>query len=394
VGRTVTLVLVDETGALLGALPPFEVSVPWWQEVAELVTGARARDGIDVEVLRLLGGVAADGRSAGGTVSYLAQLSGPGPVGLKPVDVDLSPQPCRAAYAQPGGPAASTGWAIAALRTLGTPGAVAAQQRTWNLSAIWRLDAAGAPVAWLKQVPRFFWHEAAVLGLVSGVAPGLVPPLLAAGEEGRMLLAHVPGEDGYGAGAPVCAEIAAEFHPVQAHFAGRVDELLATGMPDRRLAVQPFADAAAPFLEKIDGLRAVLAGLPRRLDEIAACGLPDTLVHGDLHPGNTRVGCGSPVIMDWGDSAVGHPAYDILRLTGDLPRAQAEELIGAWTLRWRAVAPGSDPSRAVELMRPVAALHGAVIYAGFLAHIEQSEHPYHSSDVPAALVTAVEEALP
>jgi hypothetical protein len=386
-------VLVDETGALLGALPPFDVSLPWWQEVAELVTGARARDGIDIQVLRLLGGVAADGRSAGGTVTYLAQLSGPGPVGLEPVDVDLSPQPCRPGYAQAGGPGVSTGWAIAALQTLGTPGAVAVQQRTWNLSAIWRLDAAGAPVAWLKQVPRFFWHEPEVLGLVSGVAPGLVPPLLAAGEEGRMLLAHVPGEDGYGAGAAVCAEIAAEFHPVQAHFAGKIDELLATGMPDRRLAVQPFADAAAPFLDQIDGLRAVLADLPRRLDEIAACGLPDTLVHGDLHPGNTRVGRGSPVIMDWGDSAVAHPAYDILRLTGDLQQTEAEEVIAAWARRWGTVAPGSDPARAVELMRPVAALYSAVTYADFLAHIEQSEHPYHSSDVPAAFVMAVEEAL-
>jgi hypothetical protein len=44
-------------------------------------------------------------------------------------------------------------------------------------------------------------------------------------------------------------------------------------------------------------------------------------------------------------------------------------------------------------MRPVAALFGAVTYAGFLANIEQSEHPYHSSDVPAALVMAVEQAL-
>jgi hypothetical protein len=310
------------------------------------------------------------------------------------VDVDLSPQPHRPAYAQPGGPAASIGWAVAALDALGSPGAVAHQQRIWNLSAIWRLDAAGAPVAWLKQVPRFFWHEPAVLGLVSGVSPGLVPPLLAAGDEGRMLLAHVPGRDGYGAGAEVCAEIADEFHPVQVHFAGQVDELLATGMPDRRLAVEPFAAAAAPFLDRIEGLRELIDGLPRRLAEIAACGLPDTLVHGDLHPGNTRIGSGSPVIMDWGDSSVSHPAYDILRLTGDLPREQAAELTAAWALRWRTVAAGSDPVRAVELMRPLAALFGAVTYAGFLANIEPSEHPYHASDVPGSFVAAVAEALP
>ena len=401
VGRTITLVLVDETGGLLGALPPFEVSVPWWQEVDELVTVPRSRDGVDVQVLRLLHGSAADGRTAGGTVTYLAQLTGtlsqlggPAGVGLVPAEADLSPQPGRAPWAEPGGPAVSTRWAVGALEALGSPGAVAIQRRSWNLSAIWRLDVAGAPVAWLKQVPRFFGHEPAVLGLVSGVTPGLVPPLLAAGEQGRMLLAHVPGEDGYGAGAEVCAQIAAEFHPVQAHFAGRADELLATGMPDRRLRAEPFAAVAEPYLDRIAGLRELIADLPDRLAEIAACGLPDTLVHGDLHPGNSRVGSGSPVVMDWGDSSLGHPALDILRLTGDLSRAEAADLVAGWALRWRTVAPGSDPARAVELMRPVAGLFGAVTYAGFLAAIEPSEHPYHRSDVPDSLTAAVADARP
>ena len=382
--------LVDETGALLGALPPFEVSMPWWQEVDGLVTGARARDGVTVQVLRLLDGTAADGRTSGGEVRYLAQVTGPAPVGLSPVDVDLSPQPLRAAYAEPGGPAASTGWAIAALATLGSPGAVAVQRRSWNLSAIWRLDVAGAPVAWLKQVPAFFAHEAAVLSLVSGVSPGLVPPLLAAGEHGRMLLAHLPGEDGYGAGLADRAAIAAEFHPVQAHFAGRVDELLATGMPDRRPTVELLRGPAEAYRDEIDGLAELLDGLPERLAAIEACRLPATLVHGDLHPGNARIGAGDPVIMDWGDSSVGHPALDILRLTEDVP--DAEELIAAWALRWRTTVPGSDPARAVELMRPVAGLYGALIYSEFLARIEPSEHPYHRSDVPASLRSAVEAA--
>jgi hypothetical protein len=408
----VTLLLLDATGAPLGALPPLDVPVPWWQEAADVVAAVRARDGVDVQVLRLLHGIPENGQAVGGSVTYLAELSGPpaaatlaqvdlspaqvdlspAQVDLSPAQVDLSPQPLRAAYAEPGGPAASIGWAVAALEALGTPGAVAVQQRTWNLSAIWRLDAAGVPVAWLKQVPRFFRHEAAVLRLVSGMAPGLVPPLLAAGEAGRMLLAHVPGEDGYGAGAGVCAAVAAAFHPVQAHFAGRVGELLATGMPDRRPAVEQFARVAEPFLDRIDGLHHLIAGLPRRLGEVAACGLPDTLVHGDLHPGNTRLGGEPPVIMDWGDATVSHPAYDILRLTEALPRAEAEPLIADWAARWRASAPGSDPVGAVELMRPLAALRSAVVYADFLAAIEPSEHQYHASDVPRCLAAAVAAA--
>ena len=54
-GRTVTLVLLDAGGTLLGALPAYEVPLPYWQEVADVVAGARHRYGIHVDVLRLLG---------------------------------------------------------------------------------------------------------------------------------------------------------------------------------------------------------------------------------------------------------------------------------------------------------------------------------------------------
>ncbi|MEV7626555.1 phosphotransferase [Actinoplanes sp. NPDC089786] len=389
-GRTVKLVLLDTLGVPLGALPPFDVSVPWWPEVEEVVAGARSRYGIEVQVLRLLTASGATAATGGGTVTYLAQLAGSPPIAVEPADPDLSPQPCRAPYAEPGGPAASIRWAIAALDALGSPNAVATQRKTWNLSAIWRLDVAGAPVAWLKQVPEFFAHEPAVLGLVAGVAPGLVPPLLAAGSQGRMLLAHVPGEDGFGAGAGVRAEIAAEWHPVQEHFADRVDDLLAVGLPDARLAVEPFARVAAGHRADVDGLGEVIDELPRRLERIAACRLPDTIVHGDLHPGNARIRSGAPaVIMDWGDASVGHPADDILRLTEGLPGTEAEALTVAWALRWRAARPDSDPQLAAELMRPVFHLRRAVIYADFVAKIEPAEHPYHAADVREGLTAAV-----
>lgn len=392
-GRIVKVVLVDGTGTPLGALPPLRIGQPWWQEVEEVVAAVRTRDGIDVQVLRLLSGTGSAGPANGGQTTYLAQVSGHPELALSPLADDetaaLAPDPRRAPWAEPGGPAASVAWAVSALASLGTPGATAVQRRTWNLSAIWRLDAGRRPVAWLKQVPSFFAHEPEVIGLVGGVAPGLVPPLLAAGPQGRMLLADVPGRDGYDAGAADCSAIALGVHPVQTHFAGRIDDLLAAGMPDRRLDADALAAVARPWCDRISGLGELLDGLPQRLSGVAACGVPDTLVHGDLHPGNTRIGCGPPVIMDWGDAVVSHPALDILRLTERLSRAEADALIAAWALRWRLAVPGSDPARAAELMRPVAHLRGAVIYHDFLAAIEPSEHVYHADDVPHALQQAV-----
>jgi phosphotransferase family enzyme len=374
VSRTVTLILVDTAGRPLGALPPFEVTTPWWQEVGEFPP--------EFPVLRLLHG----DRPAppGGHVTYLAEAAGP-PATLIATEVLSDHHPRRAPYAEPGGPAASVAWARESLAALGVPEVTVHQQRTWNLSAIWRFDAKGVPVAWLKQVPSFFAHEPAALALVAGVVPGLVPPLLAAGSEGRMLLAHVPGVDRYGAGAEVCAAIAEAFHPVQAHFAANPGEL--AGIPGGRLDAAGFARVAEPYLDTVAGLGALIDDLPRRLAEIAACGLPDTLVHGDLHPGNARTDDeGRLTIMDWGDCTVGNPAFDILRLAGHLN--DPAELITAWAYRWKQTVPGSEPRRAAELCRPVAALRGAAGYAAFLAAIEPSEHPYHAADVAACLAEA------
>jgi Ser/Thr protein kinase RdoA (MazF antagonist) len=116
-------------------------------------------------------------------------------------------------------------------------------------------------------------------------------------------------------------------------------------------------------------------------------------MHGDLHPGNVRADGDIRVIMDWGDATVAHPAFDIIRLTGDLPAGEAAPLVAAWAKRWRETAPGSSPERAVELLRPVAALRAAAVYADFLASIERSEWPYHDADVPYALGIAAAAAL-
>ncbi|ROP33185.1 phosphotransferase family enzyme [Couchioplanes caeruleus] len=382
-----TLVLVDGAGDVLGALPPFDVALPWWQEIADVVEAARTRHGVGVTVLRLL--AAGEAAPPGGPVSYLAQVCEPVGAPLTPYDPGTDQSPLRAPWAVPGGPAASLRWALS---RLGRDDVVAAQQRTWNLSSIWRLDAGGVPVAWLKQVPAFFAHEAPLLRLVAEAAPELVPEVLAADGAGRSLLAHVPGEDRYGAEAWFCAQVARDFHPVQVHFTGRVSELLAAGVPDRRWNHNRLAQVAAPWRDTVEGLDELMEELPARLAAIDACGLPDTLVHGDLHPGNVRESAAGRVILDWGDAAVANPAYDILRLTQDLPEAEAAALIGEWARWWRKAAPGCDAETAAALIRPVAELRAAAVYQDFLDQIEESERPYHEADVPERLAAAVSAA--
>jgi hypothetical protein len=75
-----------------------------------------------------------------------------------------------------------------------------------------------------------------------------------------------------------------------------------------------------------------------------------------------------------------------------------EVILDAWAAGWRREVPGCSPRRAVELLRPVAYLRAAAVYAEFVANIEPTEQSYHSFDVPAmlnaALAAAADQAPP
>jgi aminoglycoside phosphotransferase (APT) family kinase protein len=210
-----------------------------------------------------------------------------------------------------------------------------------------------------------------------------------------MLLDHVPGADLFGASLEVRLTIAEEAHAIALSTVDAVDDLVALGAPDarREALYRDICQAAQPALAGDPRLAALIDGLDDRLRAVEECGLPDVLVHGDLHPGNVRAdGAGPHTIIDWGDACIGNPGFDVLRLTERLEPDQAEPVLAAWVDRWRSAVPGCDPQRAVELLRPVAALRGAAVYAAFLRNIEATEHPYHAGDVPDCLSRAVDLA--
>ena len=160
VDRSARLVLVDAAGEPLGALPPVPVAMPCWQEASDVVAAAREAYGIDVTVLRLLGPTARRRTAARSPTSPSSTVRRRPACGRSPSTCDRTRSgrrtPSRAA------PPAACGWAGGA-RWAGRR-VTATQQRTWNLSAIWRLDGPDGRRAWLKQVPPFFGHEGAVLG--------------------------------------------------------------------------------------------------------------------------------------------------------------------------------------------------------------------------------------
>jgi len=348
-----------------------------------VVAVARERFGVEAVILRLLRAELPS--PPGGEVTYLAQVDAPPPatLTLAPYDEPLADHPLRNAYARPGGPAADLAWAQArlaerGLRLAGPP----AQIRTWNLSSLWRLPCDGG-AAWLKVVPPFFAHEGALLARLAGERA----PQLLARDGGRMLLAEIAGDDLYEAAQAQLPAMIDLLVDLQHRWAGRAGELLALGAPDWRAgpvaeAVIALVDRLAPTLGPEDRrtLDRFAHGLPRRLEALEACGLPDTLVHGDFHPGNLRGAGLDLTLLDWGDSGLGHPLLDqsafLQRVPADLRAAMAAH----WTRRWREAARGCDPARAAALLAPLAAARRAVVYQRFLDQIEPDEHPYHRGD--------------
>lgn len=393
--RQVTLVLCSADATVHGALPPFEVAEPFWPQTAPVVARARQLHGVDVTVLRLLR--AEPGSGTGGAVTYLAEVADAADADVEPwTGPDpLADHRLRLPWARPAGPAADLAWARLQLARLGLRLREAPQQiRTWNLSSIWRLPTRSG-AAWLKVVPPFFAHEGA---LISRLDPAAVPAVLAF-DGPRVLMEELEGQDMFRQSGPVLLAMVDVLVELQSTWSPRVRELLDLGLPDWRAEALPALAARTVAATDLDTgtrhtLDRLLADLPKRLQEVAACGLPDTLVHGDFHPGNAvglRRGRHLQVrLLDWGDAGVGHPLLDQAAFCQRQPPADQAAAKAHWARLWRQAVPGSAPERAADLLTPVAALRQAVVYQKFLENIEPDERVYHLGDPARWLRRAAE----
>ncbi|HEV7345201.1 MAG TPA: aminoglycoside phosphotransferase family protein [Devosia sp.] len=377
--RVARLVLVTPKGAVVGRLAPVPVETPWWQDAQSVVLAVRKHYGIEVTILRLLETVR--DRPHGGEVTYLAEVTRP-----LPAEVwagQIRPHPFRQNYAEAGGPAADLAWAARIMAGHGLkPAGPPVQIRTWNLSSIWRIPVVGRSL-WLKVVPPFFIHEASIITALAGRP---VPELLGH-DRGRMLLTEVAGEDMHGASLPWLLEMVTLLVEMQSSWIGRLDQLRSMGLPD--WSSQALAAAIGYVVERASGelsrnenllLERFVNGLSSRFSAIASCGLPDTLVHGDFHPGNFRGTERALTLLDWGDSGIGHPMLDQPAFLVGVPPGHATTIKNHWERTWLECLPSCEPARAAGLLAPIAAARQAVIYRQFLDNIEPTEQVYHRQD--------------
>ena len=109
----------------------------------------------------------------------------------------------------------------------------------------------------------------------------------------------------------------------------------------------------------------LLSLLPRRaeqlreaINELAAIGVPETLLHGDLHPRNLAVRDGRVLAFDWTDAAVSHPFLDLVTFVGKRwPLSTDPRVRDAYLAEWQEYASPAELRRALSLAEQLGALH-------------------------------------
>jgi Phosphotransferase enzyme family len=186
-------------------------------------------------------------------------------------------------------------------------------------------------------------HEAALTEALARWRPDCTVKLLAVDAGRGWMLMRDSGETMRGV---LEREPAVErLEPLFARYAGfqlelvpHRDEFLALGVPDRRLTRLAELAKALPVDE---GLVRDLVGT------IESYGLPETIVHEEVHAGNVLVRDGELVFVDWADSCFGHPFFGVvvaLRSVADrfelAPGArELDRLADAYLEPWTAIAP-------------------------------------------------------
>jgi hypothetical protein len=173
---------------------------------------------------------------------------------------------------------------------------------------------------WFKANMPALACEAAVIDILGRRRPDAVPELRAIDlERGWMLMSD--------AGVPLGDVLARErelgrwldvlprYAQLQLDAVADVDELLAVGVPDRRLDELP-----AQYASLLGGTHGLTAEEHARLDhlrprvremcdELAAYGIPETIQHNDFHDGQVFMRGGVYRFLDWAESCISHPFF-------------------------------------------------------------------------------------
>jgi hypothetical protein len=277
-------------------------------------------------------------------------------------------------WSEPAWTAAAEAWIAKELGTLGRAlSGPVVEVKKGSISCVLRAPTQEGAVYFkvASKLPLFVNEAAVTLGL-SEFFPGLTPkPLAVDLDAGWLLLPDFGALIGWDASVVERSAAMQAFARLQLSSVDRSRELLRMGCMDRRLPV--LKAQVDPWLETLNRYAALEAGefkilrslaprLKARCDEVGDFGLPDTLVHGDMHMGNVARSSQGGLFFDWTDACVGHPFMDLLNVHQEKDEAAREALLQAYLGPWEPLVPRTRLESLWTLTGPLCALHQAISY--------------------------------
>ncbi len=323
-------------------------------------------------------------------------------------------------WEQAGWLAEASQWIEAQVRAHGWQGTAPIEvvhQRPW--SAFLRMETDHGSVYFKAPAPSY-GYEAPLTEALGRWAPEVTVPLLAtdlergwilsteAGVTLRALVRNVEQIEHWVRLLPHYGEFGIK-------MAGRVPELLALGMPDRRLS--RFPDLYAELLEDRESLmigqelglspgeHEQLQGWKPRVEalceELAALGLPETLVHEELHENNVLFGDGRYVYTDWSDSSVGHPffAWVVTRrsiahwLKLDETGPDLQRVQDAFLEPWTRFAPRAHLASALDVAFRLGMINRSLSWHQAMARLAPEHRINYADNVPGWLQDFIQEGI-
>lgn len=258
-------------------------------------------------------------------------------------------------------------------------------------------------------------YEIALTQLLANLQPDVMPDLIAVDTARGWMLMRDGGEQLRASIRPIqdvkaWEPVIIKYAELQMRLAGHVDEILALGVPDHRLAALPalysqlLADTSSLMIDQEKGLTSAefqqLQNLKPRFEqicaELAAYKIPESVNHGDFHDGNVLLKNGRLTLFDWGDADVTHPfvslrtwfvSMEIALKLDDWapPTLEMSQLLEKYLEAWQAYGEKEALTSAYRLSRPVASIVKTLAWHQTISRLDGDLRDEYAWIVPEVL---------
>ena len=288
------------------------------------------------------------------------------------------------------------------------------QPHVYPWSTVLRIPTTDGTLFFKATAPETIF-EAALTHKLVGLRPDCLPELIAVDTARGWLLMRDGGEPLRAAIRPThdltpWNPVISLYAELQVELAHHVEEFIALGVPDCRLAALPaiyanlLADEASLLIDQPKGLTSAeviaLQALAPRFrqicEELAACGIPASLNQGDFHDGNTLLRDGRITFFDWGDADVTHPFVSLrtwfvsMEIALNLddwapPTPEMSRLLEKYLEAWQAYGEKEALISAYRLSRPVASIVKTLAWHQGISRMDDSMREEYAWIVPEVL---------